>query len=71
MEMGKLYGYTMNGISLIETMKASGLENDFFQSWAGEQAKVVLQNQKMARISFIVDEPHFGHTGELSFSYPQ
>ena len=54
MEMGKLYGYTMNGISLIETLKASGLENDFFQSWAGQQAKVVLQNQKMARISFIV-----------------
>ena len=54
MEMGKLYGYTMNGISLIETLKASGLENDFFQSWAGQQAKVVLQNQKMLRISFIV-----------------
>lgn len=56
MEMGKLYGYTMNGISLIETLKASGLENDFFQSWAGQQAKVVLQNQKMARISFIVSQ---------------
>ncbi|MBO7429680.1 MAG: NHLP family bacteriocin export ABC transporter peptidase/permease/ATPase subunit [Spirochaetia bacterium] len=56
MEMGKLYGYTMNGISLIETLKASGLENDFFQSWAGQQAKVVLHNQKMARISFIVSQ---------------
>ena len=56
MEMGKLYGYTMNGISLIETLKASGLENDFFQSWAGQQAKVVLQNQKMLRISFIVSQ---------------
>lgn len=56
MEMGKLYGYTMNGISMIETLKASGLENDFFQSWAGQQAKVVLQNQKMLRISFIVSQ---------------
>jgi len=56
MEMGKLYGYTMNGISLIETLKASGLENDFFQSWAGQQAKVVLQNQNMAKISFIVSQ---------------
>ena len=51
MEMGKLYGHTMSGISMIETLKASGLENDFFQQWSGQQAKVVLQNQKMSRLS--------------------
>ncbi|MCR5045820.1 MAG: ATP-binding cassette domain-containing protein, partial [Treponema sp.] len=51
MEMGKLYGHTMSGISMIETLKASGLENDFFQQWSGQQAKVVLQNQKMERLS--------------------
>ena len=51
MELGKLYGHTMSGISMIETLKASGLENDFFQQWSGQQAKVVLQNQKMSRLS--------------------
>ena len=54
MEMGKLYGHTMSGISMIETLKASGLENDFFQQWSGQQAKVVLQNQKMERLSMAV-----------------
>ena len=51
MEMGNLYGQTMSGISMIETLKASGLENDFYQQWAGQQAKVVLQNQKNSRLS--------------------
>ena len=50
MEMGNLYGQTMSGISMIETLKASGLENDFYQQWAGQQAKVVLQNQKNSRL---------------------
>ena len=54
MEMGKLYGHTMNGISMIETLKASGLENDFFQQWSGQHAKVVLENQKMGRLSHAV-----------------
>jgi NHLM bacteriocin system ABC transporter peptidase/ATP-binding protein len=54
MEMGKLYGHTMNGISMIETLKASGLENDFFQQWSGQQSKVVIHNQKMAKLSQIV-----------------
>ena len=54
METGKLYGDTMNGISMIETLKASGLENDFFQQWSGQEAKVVLHNQKMSRLSQVV-----------------
>lgn len=54
MELGKLYGQTMSGISMIETLKASGLENDFFQQWSGQQAKVVLQNQKMSCLSQVV-----------------
>lgn len=56
MEMGKLYGHTMNGISMIETLKASGLENDFFQQWSGYHAKVVLENQKLGRLSQIVSQ---------------
>ena len=56
MEMGKLYGQTIGGISMIETLKASGLENDFFQEWSGQQAKVVLENQKLSRLSMIISQ---------------
>lgn len=53
LEMGKLYGSSMSGISMIETLKASGTEHDFFQQWSGQQSKVVLQNQRMAILSQI------------------
>jgi len=46
-EMGTLYGLSMNGIQMIETLKATGSENDFFASWSGQQAKVTRESQKM------------------------
>jgi NHLM bacteriocin system ABC transporter peptidase/ATP-binding protein len=48
MEGGKLSGITMSGIEMIESIKASGSENDFFMQWSGQQAKVILENQKLA-----------------------
>ncbi len=56
MEVGKLYGHTMSGISMIETLKASGLENDFFQQWSGQQAKVVLETQKISRLANVLSQ---------------
>jgi NHLM bacteriocin system ABC transporter peptidase/ATP-binding protein len=38
-EAGKLEGFTIAGIQSIETMKASGMEDDFFAKWMGYFAK--------------------------------
>ncbi len=37
---GKLNATTMSGIDMIETIKASGAENGFFERWSGFQASV-------------------------------
>ncbi len=37
---GNLSAMTMNGFEMIETIKASGAENGFFERWAGLQASV-------------------------------
>ncbi|MDO5440601.1 MAG: cysteine peptidase family C39 domain-containing protein, partial [Erysipelotrichaceae bacterium] len=39
-DQGKLIGTTVSGIEMIETIKASGAENGFFDKWAGYQASV-------------------------------
>lgn len=49
LEAGKLMGTTMSGIEMIESVKASGAENDFFMQWSGQQAKVLLENQRLVK----------------------
>lgn len=46
-ETGKLLGNTTSGINMIETLKASGRENDFFASWIGHLAKVMNSQQEL------------------------
>ncbi len=43
-DAGKLAGTTVSGIEMIETLKASGAENGFFEKWAGYQASVNTSN---------------------------
>lgn len=50
-DAGKLAGATVSGISMMETIKASGAENGFFEKWAGYQAAVNTQNVKYARLN--------------------
>jgi len=50
-DSGKLSGATVAGIEMIETIKASGAENGFFEKWAGYQASVNTQKVKFARLN--------------------
>ncbi|HJG31850.1 MAG TPA: NHLP family bacteriocin export ABC transporter peptidase/permease/ATPase subunit [Collinsella ihuae] len=45
-----LVAATMAGISMVETLKASGVETGFFRRWAGFQANANAQSVRYARI---------------------
>ena len=53
-DSGKLSGTTVAGIEMIETIKASGAENGFFEKWSGYQASVCLQETKFARLNQVI-----------------
>src|SRR5262249_13390588 len=46
-ETAKLSAVSFAGIQAIETIKASGSEDDFFARWSGQQAKVVNGRQQL------------------------
>lgn len=50
-DSGKLAGMTTAGIEMIETIKASGAENGFFEKWAGYQAGANAQTVKFEKLN--------------------
>jgi ABC-type bacteriocin/lantibiotic exporter with double-glycine peptidase domain len=50
---GKLAGASINGLAVMESIKASGGENGFFSKWAGYQAKYINASQEVAQISLL------------------
>ena len=48
---GKLMATTMAGISMAETIKASGAENGFFRKWSGYQASVNTQQVRFTTLN--------------------
>lgn len=54
-DAGKLAGTTMAGIEMIESIKASGAENGFFERWAGYHAK-----QNNAQVAFTKFNQYMG-----------
>ena len=50
-DKAKLSATTVAGVEMIETIKASGAENGFFQKWAGYQASVNAQQVKSEKMN--------------------
>ena len=50
-DSGKLAAATVSGVQMVETIKASGAENGYFQKWAGYQASVNAASVRFAKLN--------------------
>ncbi|WP_211198728.1 NHLP family bacteriocin export ABC transporter peptidase/permease/ATPase subunit [Ruegeria haliotis] len=53
-DQGKLAGTSVAGIQLMETLKSSGQEDDFFAKWSGYQAKYLASRQEFSFFTTIL-----------------
>jgi len=52
-DQGKLYATAVVGLKTLETLKATGSEDDFFRKWAGYHARAMNTEQRIARFDRI------------------
>ena len=55
LERGKLVGATVSAVRTIETLKASGLEDEAFSRWAGIQAKALNAEQSLGTSAILLE----------------
>ena len=53
-EGGKVLGASMNGLLVMETVKANGWESSFFSKWAGYQTRFMRSEQEFGRASVLL-----------------
>jgi NHLM bacteriocin system ABC transporter peptidase/ATP-binding protein len=62
-DKGKLLGTSMSGLQMIETLKATGSEGEFFGRWAGYHARTMNTEQRIGVLSQAVTAvPPFAQT---------
>jgi NHLM bacteriocin system ABC transporter peptidase/ATP-binding protein len=54
-EQGKLLGVTLNGLQIIETLKANGSESAFFSRWSGQHARASNSGQELAAATQVLN----------------
>ena len=54
-EEGALAGASVNGIQMIETLKASGAEGDFFARWSGMHCKALVARQELGMLTALLN----------------
>jgi NHLM bacteriocin system ABC transporter peptidase/ATP-binding protein len=66
-DKGKLMGTAMGGLQMIETLKATGSENEFYGRWAGYHAKAMNTEQQLGSLSqWVATVPPFVQTASVA-----
>ncbi|MCK9312943.1 MAG: NHLP family bacteriocin export ABC transporter peptidase/permease/ATPase subunit [Methanocorpusculum sp.] len=53
-DKGKVMGFSVSGLYIIETLKASASESDFFAKWSGYHAKEINSQQRLGKTTQVL-----------------
>ncbi len=54
-EEGKIAAVSVNGIHIVETLKANGAEGDFFARWSGNHANLLAAQQELGLVTHLLN----------------